>query len=281
MPNKPSLEQINPAFGSSFLVRQYNQSCENTLANWHFHPEVELIYVKGGTGKRHIGRHMSYFNDGDLVLMGANLPHYGFTDRLTGNSSETVVQFRQDFLGDTFFEIPEMNGIKKLLELSKKGLAFHGGTKEEVKTDITLKSGNGRVFYRETVKGGENYAKRLDMSEMPNGEYTLEIENKNSFTAIPVKLELNTAVVNSKDEVTIVKPTLNVVGDKLNVAFADQNTEEVWVSIFDNNSNRLAYEKISTENRKRFDLSRLEKGDYTVLMFTKGKKFIQSVSLEK
>ena len=100
-------------------------------------------------------------------------------------------------------------------------------------------------------------------------------------TAIPVKLEQNTAVINSKDEVTIVKPTLNVVGDKLNVAFADQNTEEVWVSIFDNNSNRLAYEKVSTENRKRFDLSRLEKGDYTVLMFTKGKKFIQSVSLEK
>lgn len=149
MPNKPSLEQINPAFGSSFLVRQYNQSCENTLANWHFHPEVELIYVKGGTGKRHIGRHMSYFNDGDLVLMGANLPHYGFTDRLTGNSSETVVQFRQDFLGDTFFEIPEMNGIKKLLELSKKGLAFHGGTKEEVGKkieDLAHKDQFGRLM---------------------------------------------------------------------------------------------------------------------------------------
>lgn len=132
MPNKPALEQINPAFGSSFLVRQYNQSCENTLANWHFHPEVELIYVKGGTGKRHIGRHLSYFNDGDLVLMGAYLPHYGFTDRLTGNSSETVVQFKQDFLGESFFNIPEMNGIKQLLELSKKGMAFHGKTKDAV-----------------------------------------------------------------------------------------------------------------------------------------------------
>ncbi|HEY9116353.1 MAG TPA: AraC family transcriptional regulator [Roseivirga sp.] len=132
MPNKPSLEQILPAFGSSFLVRQYNQSCENTLANWHFHPEVELIYVQGGTGKRHIGKHLSYFNDGDLVLMGAYLPHYGFTDRLTGNSSETVVQFKQDFLGKDFFNIPEMNGIRQLLELAKKGLAFHGKTKDVV-----------------------------------------------------------------------------------------------------------------------------------------------------
>lgn len=136
MPNKPALEQINPAFGSSFLVRQYNKSCGNNLANWHFHPEIELIFVRGGTGKRHIGRHLSYFNDGDLVLMGEYLPHYGFTDRLTGNSSETVVQFRNDFLGKEFFSIPEMNGVKQLLELSKKGLAFHGTTKEQVGAKI-------------------------------------------------------------------------------------------------------------------------------------------------
>lgn len=132
MPNKPSLEQIRPAFGSSFLVRRYNQSCENTLANWHFHPELELVYVKGGTGKRHIGKHMSYFNEGDLILMGSYLPHYGFTDRLTGNSTETVVQFKPEFLGDGFFEIPEMKGIQQLFELAKKGLSFHGKTKHEV-----------------------------------------------------------------------------------------------------------------------------------------------------
>lgn len=132
MLNKPALEQIVPTVGSSFLVRRYSQSCENILANWHFHPEVELVYVQGGTGKRHIGKHLSYFNDGDLILMGAYLPHYGFTDRLTGNSSETVVQFKQDFLGESFFDIPEMNGVKQLLELAKKGIAFYGSTKEQV-----------------------------------------------------------------------------------------------------------------------------------------------------
>jgi len=129
---KPSLEQIVPAVGSSFLVRRFSVSCENELANWHFHPELELIYVHGGSGKRHIGKNVSYFNDGDLVLMGANLPHFGFTDRLTGSRSETVVQFKEDFLGPGFFDIPEMNNVKRLMELSKKGLVFHGKTKVEV-----------------------------------------------------------------------------------------------------------------------------------------------------
>ena len=128
----PSLEQILPAVGSSFLVRRFSSSCENTLANWHFHPELELVFVHGGSGKRHIGKNVSYFNDGDLVLMGANLPHYGFTDRLTGSRSETVVQFKEDFLGERFFDIPEMNSVKKLFRIAKQGITFHGKTKESV-----------------------------------------------------------------------------------------------------------------------------------------------------
>ena len=130
--SKPSLEQIVPAVGSSFLLRRFSKSCENVLANWHFHPELELIYVHGGSGKRHIGQHMSYFNDGDLVLMGSYLPHFGFTDRLTGNRSETIIQFKEDFLGDEFFSLPEMANVKRIMELSKKGLAFHGETKKKI-----------------------------------------------------------------------------------------------------------------------------------------------------
>lgn len=134
--NKPSLEEISPAFGSSFLVRRYSSSCAHSLANWHFHPELELVYVNGGSGKRHIGKHMSYFNDGELILMGSYLPHYGFTDRLSGNKSETVIQFKQDFLGQEFFGVPEMALVRRLLELSKKGLAFQGDTKDSVGAKI-------------------------------------------------------------------------------------------------------------------------------------------------
>ncbi len=133
---KPSLEQISPAFGSSFLIRQYSDACNGEKADWHFHPELELIYVNGGSGRRHIGQHLGYFNDGDLILIGSDLPHYGFTDRLTGNKLETVVQMREDFLGERFFDIPEMAPVKRLLELAKKGISFHGEIKDRVGAKI-------------------------------------------------------------------------------------------------------------------------------------------------
>jgi hypothetical protein len=130
---KPSLEKISSEFGSSFSVKHYAEtSTYNKPPFWHFHPEIELVYVKGGSGKRHIGNHLSYYHSGDLVLIGSMLPHTGFTDRLTGNESETVIQFHEDFLGEQFFSNNEMTDINKLLQRSKAGLAFHGETKIEV-----------------------------------------------------------------------------------------------------------------------------------------------------
>ena len=76
---KAELESIQPSFGSSFLVQQFDDKTQNKTPTWHFHPELELVFVSNGSGRRHIGHHLSYFKDGDLLLIGSNLPHFGFT----------------------------------------------------------------------------------------------------------------------------------------------------------------------------------------------------------
>ena len=129
---KPFLEKVYPGFGSSVLVKKHTEFLKTNKASWHFHPELELVYVNKGQGKRHIGNHLSYFNNSQLLLIGPNLPHNGFTDRLTTNGFETLIQFKEDFLGKDFFEIPEMKKIKELFERSKKGILFGSETKIKV-----------------------------------------------------------------------------------------------------------------------------------------------------
>tara|TARA_B100000767_G_C19758631_1_gene534141 strand:+ start:1779 stop:2648 length:870 start_codon:yes stop_codon:yes gene_type:complete len=136
MNTKPTLEKISPDFGSSILVKKHTEFLKEIKAFWHFHPEIELVYVNKGKGKRHIGNHLSYFNNSQLLLIGANLPHNGFTDRLTTNGSETLVQFKPEFLGDTFFEIPEMKPIYTLFEKAKKGIIFGVKTKQKLGVKI-------------------------------------------------------------------------------------------------------------------------------------------------
>lgn len=128
----PALEKIEPNFGQSFFIKKFDEQSFNGIPFWHFHPELELVYIDSGSGKRHVGNHLSYFNDGDLIFLGPNLPHYGFTDRLTGAESEIVVQMKADFLGPELLKTPEMESIAQLFDKSQGGLAFHGNIKHEI-----------------------------------------------------------------------------------------------------------------------------------------------------
>ena len=133
MNKKPSFEKISPNFGSSIFVKQHTETIvNNNLASWHIHPEIELVYINKAKGKRHIGNHLSYFNNSQLLLLGANLPHYGFADMFTNRGSETIVQFKPDFLGESLFEVPEMSAIKSLLEKAKKGILYNPEIKKIV-----------------------------------------------------------------------------------------------------------------------------------------------------
>ncbi len=129
---KPALEVIEPNFGYSYTYQKFDSNSPNKDGIWHYHPEIELVYINGGAGKRQIGSHLSHYSDGDLILIGSNLPHCGFTDKFTGNKSETVVQMKEDFLGSDFFGIPEMKKIKTLFEVARAGVAFYGTTKKKV-----------------------------------------------------------------------------------------------------------------------------------------------------
>ena len=154
-PHKPAFEKIEPGFGSSFLYRTYNEGNENNSQTfWHYHPELELVYVNGGTGKRQVGSHISYYRNGELILIGSNLPHCGFTDTLTNYDNETVIQMRPDFLGESFFDIPEMRSIKNLFERAKMGIVFHGEIKRNVGAKI------------ESLKNMAHYERLLGLLEI-------------------------------------------------------------------------------------------------------------------
>jgi AraC-like DNA-binding protein len=129
---KPAFEAIAPNFGHSFTYQKFDSTKHNKDNLWHYHPEIELVYVNGGAGKRQIGSHVSCYTEGDLILIGSNLPHCGFTDKFTGNKSEIVIQMKEDFLGNSFFDIPEMKQTQTLFEIARGGVAFYGETKNIV-----------------------------------------------------------------------------------------------------------------------------------------------------
>ncbi|WP_114783013.1 AraC family transcriptional regulator [Botryobacter ruber] len=102
--------------------------------NWHFHPEYQLFYAQEGRGTRFIGDNIKQFKEGDLVLMGPDLPHLWRSNNEyfdKNNDLRTrgiVVYFSEDFLGDAIQQKEEMKEILHLFHRSKRGLEVTGAT---------------------------------------------------------------------------------------------------------------------------------------------------------
>ena len=128
---KVSFETIIPDENSSFRVLHVNVPTSELNWEYHYHPEIELVGVVSGNGTRHVGYHKSNFTDGDLVLIGSNIPHSGFGLNCSDPHEEIVLQFREEILNFPN-RVIELNPIVKMLELAKFGILFSNKTKKKM-----------------------------------------------------------------------------------------------------------------------------------------------------
>lgn len=113
---------------TSFTVSETKEP--HFLKTWHYHPELELVYILESSGTRFIGNSIAKFKAGELVLLGANLPHMWLNDTIYFDHNSSLkakaiaVHFTEDFLGKDFFSVSEMTSIAKLLARAKRGVLF-------------------------------------------------------------------------------------------------------------------------------------------------------------
>jgi len=143
-----AIEQRLPQdFDKSFIV--FRESGQFFPCPWHFHPEYELVLITSSTGRRMVGDHIGYFEKDDLVFMGPKLPHVWMNDPayINGEADEQadgiVIQFVEKFLGEKFLNIPEMEGFKKILDLSSHGMVIKGATRDQISSLMKKMMGMG------------------------------------------------------------------------------------------------------------------------------------------
>ena len=126
---KLKFKQTETSPESSFSFRQETIPC--IAHDWHFHPELELIYFLKSTGTRYVGNSIGSFGPGELYLIGSNMPHLFRNEKEyyeDDNKSEAVdfivVKFQQEFLGSEFMNLVEAQRLTTLIKNAKKGLKF-------------------------------------------------------------------------------------------------------------------------------------------------------------
>jgi AraC-like DNA-binding protein/quercetin dioxygenase-like cupin family protein len=96
--------------------------------HWHYHPEIEITYVHKGHGIRLVGDNVNYFEAGDFVFLGSDLPHTWISDddfnKKTDQMEVIVLQFLPTLFSEDWLNMTEMKNIRRLLQSAKRGLRF-------------------------------------------------------------------------------------------------------------------------------------------------------------
>ena len=130
---KSNFEHINYNLGSSINVEKFTNENLCPHVYLHLHNSYEIVYVKNGRGKIKAENSEKNYNDGALVFLGPNIPHFGFSNHDFANNFEVVIQFDEVFVNEKLKAFPEFENFKNLINTANKVMSFD----DEVKKDLS------------------------------------------------------------------------------------------------------------------------------------------------
>ncbi|WP_316839739.1 AraC family transcriptional regulator [Pedobacter gandavensis] len=146
--------ETNTVHRHTIFVKEIN--VKNLSNPVHFHNEYEMVLITQSKGRRIVGDSMESFEEGDLVLIGPNLPHVMYNDKSYYEADNEqavkaiVTYFRMDWLTEEFLSSKEIPQLHELLEDINRGIRVYGDTQKQVVQlldQLLLSAGLGRIIH--------------------------------------------------------------------------------------------------------------------------------------
>jgi len=226
---KIEFELVHPDEGSSLRLLHEKLSSEKFSWQYHYHPEYELVYVVAGSGTRQVGTHVSNYENGDLVLIGPELPHSGFGLNARGIIEQVVVQFKKDVFGAALLQRPEMKLINILLDKSRYGISFGETIKQQV-TKRLLRLTRLQPFDRfmelmhilQVLAASEEYTLLNTQVTLPTTIRKVHIRLQNIFNYVEQNFQEEITIKSVADIAHLTVPAFcNYFKKTMNITFTD------------------------------------------------------------
>ena len=107
-------------------------------APFHFHPEMELVYIVESFGKRIIGDTIEPFAEDDMIFIGSNLPHIWMNDEIFYKENSDlkakaiVFYFNKNIFSKDFYNMKEALTLNEFFQHGERGMRITGNTKEVI-----------------------------------------------------------------------------------------------------------------------------------------------------
>ncbi|MEL6720054.1 MAG: hypothetical protein AAFO82_00735 [Bacteroidota bacterium] len=148
-------------------------------------------------------------------------------------------------------------------------------------TYLEITDFQGNRIYEETITDQRAYAKKLNLSEVIDGDYLLLIENDRIEVTQPVAVERGIVKILAEKRTELLAPKIDFIEDAVFFQLAPHTrSQKVTISIW--YGEEIIYESkdmLTTKIRKRYKLGNLDEGIYTFKAMVNGKSYYEEIDL--
>lgn len=150
-------------------------------------------------------------------------------------------------------------------------------------TIITLKDAQNNILFEQSIEETEKFAKSLNLEQLPDGDYFIEIDNNTKVKIMPVSIKNDIVNVSESEMNEQFKP---VVNEKDAMVYISQfSPTEAPLSVFIyNETNELIYTDVlkgKMDLGKVFDFSDSMEGQYHIYLESNGMSYDHLVYIQK
>lgn len=154
---------------------------------------------------------------------------------------------------------------------------------EQVKegTQFIIKDQGGITLYQETINNSGAVSKLLDFSTLPDANYYFELESNEEIKVIPFSVNKSVTEFVEGSEYSIVKPKIVVADNLVHISNEASENQKVDVKVYYENDD-LAFNELLKDAKainRTYDFSSSLKGNYTIVLSTEGRTFVDYISI--
>jgi hypothetical protein len=150
------------------------------------------------------------------------------------------------------------------------------------KLRVAIKDDAGHVLYSKTIRKRSSFNRKMNLKELPAGQYTLEIRDDIGTLSYPIALAEGSLEIPEDKRVATFNPIIKKTNNTVSLALFSPAKHSHELSIYNERNELIHGEKIEEKvnYNKQFDFSEALPGDYSIVVNSQGHQYTYLVPVK-